>query len=80
MRSIGTIKIVDELGRLIIPHELRKTMNIDIQDPIEVYIENNKIIIKKYIPSCVFCGENTHNINYMGRSICKNCLSEMREE
>ncbi len=80
MISIGKIRILDDLGRFLIPSELRKIMDIDVQDPIEVYVEDNNIIIKKYIPSCVFCGEKSNNIEYMGRSICKKCLSEMRKE
>ena len=57
MKSVGIVRKVDELGRIVIPVELRRKFGIDIKDSMEIYTEDNCIILKKYEPSCIFCGD-----------------------
>ena len=56
MKSTGIVRKVDELGRVVIPIELRRTLGIDLKDALEIYVDEEKIILKKYEPACIFCG------------------------
>lgn len=78
MKATGIVRRLDELGRITVPIELRRTLDIAERDALEIYVEDEKIILKKYEPVCVFCGEARNIINYMGKNVCKNCLEEMR--
>lgn len=77
MKSTGIVRRVDEEGRLVIPIELRRTMGIDVKDALEIYIDNEKIILKKYEPACIFCGNAEDIRNYQGKIICQSCLAEL---
>ena len=79
MNSIGVVRKVDELGRIVIPIELRRTMGIDVKDALEIYIDNEKIILKKYEPACIFCGNAEDILNYQGKIICHACLAELSQ-
>lgn len=74
MKSTGIVRKVDELGRVVIPIELRRTMNIDVKDALEIFTEGDTIILKKYEPCCVLCGEGKNTVNYKGKLICRNCI------
>ena len=56
MKSTGIVRKVDELGRIVLPIELRRTMGIEVKDALEIYVDGDHIVLKKYEPSCVFCG------------------------
>lgn len=77
MKSTGIVRKVDELGRIVIPKELRRTLNIEEGDGLEIYTEGEQIILKKYAPACIFCKEAKEVINYKGKNICKICLKEL---
>lgn len=77
MKSTGVVRRVDELGRIVIPIELRRTLDIAEKDALEIYVEGEQIILKKYQPACIFCGEAHDVINYMGKNVCKKCLKEI---
>lgn len=77
MKSTGIVRRVDELGRIVIPIELRRTMGIGIKDPLEIFVDGEKIILKKYEPDCIFCGNVEDVSNYHGKNICNGCLSEL---
>ncbi|AKC63200.1 SpoVT/AbrB family regulatory protein [Clostridium sporogenes] len=77
MKSTGIVRKVDELGRIVIPKELRRTLNIEEGDGLEIYTEGEQIILKKYAPACIFCGEAKEVINFKGKNICKICLKEL---
>lgn len=79
MKSTGIVRKVDELGRIVIPKELRRTLAINQGDPVEIYVEGEQIILKKYQPTCIFCGEGKDVINYRGKNICKSCINEIRK-
>lgn len=79
MKSTGIVRKVDELGRIVIPKELRRTLAINESDPMEIYTEGDQVILKKYEPTCIFCGEGKDVINYKGKNICKSCINEIRK-
>ena len=77
MKSTGIIRRVDELGRVVIPIELRNQFNIVEKDPIEIYVDGSSIILKKYEPNCIFCGSSKKLIDYQGRLICEKCAEKI---
>lgn len=77
MKSTGVVRKVDELGRVELPIELRRTLNIDIKDPMEIFVEGELIILKKYEPACVFCGEASNVENFRGKNVCHKCAAEL---
>ena len=79
MKSTGIVRKVDELGRIVLPIELRRTMDIAEKDAIEIYVDGASIILRKYEPTCIFCGDAKNDINYRGKNICPNCLKEMKK-
>ena len=79
MKSTGIVRKVDELGRIVIPIELRRTLSIEEKDALEIYVEGDQIILKKYEPTCIFCGEGKDVINYKGKNICESCINEIRK-
>lgn len=80
MKSTGVVRKVDELGRIVIPIELRRTMGIEERDSLEIYVDGDKIILKKYEPACIFCGNAEDVINYKGKNLCRVCMSEMARQ
>lgn len=80
MKSTGVVRKVDELGRIVIPVELRRTLNIDIKDALEIYVDGDQVILKKYEPACIFCGDARDVANYKNKNICANCLSELQQQ
>lgn len=79
MKSTGIVRKVDELGRIVLPIELRRTLDIDVKDSLEIYVDGSQIILKKYEPACVFCGNAKDVINFKGKNICRNCLRELEQ-
>lgn len=79
MKSTGIVRKIDELGRIVLPIEIRRTMNLEIKDPLEIYVDNEMIILKKHSSSCVFCGSTDENILYKDKFICKKCLEEIKK-
>ena len=79
MKSTGIVRKVDELGRVVIPIELRRNLDIAEKDALEIYVDGEQIILKKYAPACIFCSEASNVTSYKGKNVCKNCLEEMAE-
>lgn len=77
IKSTGIVRDVDELGRFVIPIELRRTLHISAKDKLEIYVEDDRIILKKYMPSCSFCSNAADITVYKGKNICRECLSEL---
>lgn len=77
MKSTGVVRKVDELGRIVLPIELRRTHNIEEKDALEIYVDGENIILKKYEPACIFCGDAKNVSNYKGKNICSVCLTEL---
>lgn len=77
MKSTGVVRKVDNLGGIVIPVELRRTMNIDEGDALEIYVDGDKIIFNKYEPACIFCGEAGDTIEFKGKIICQDCSEDI---
>ena len=77
MKSTGIVRKVDELGRIVLPIELRRTLDIEEKDSLEIYVDGSSIVLRKYQPACVFCDDATDVVNFKGKIICKNCLKEL---
>lgn len=78
MRTTGIVRRTDDLGRIVIPKELRRTLNIKDGDPLEIFTDKGAIILKQYQPGCIFCGEIEEIKNFKGKHICKKCLKDIR--
>ena len=77
MKSTGIVRKVDELGRIVLPIELRRTMNIEVKDALEIYVDGDQIVLKKYQPACIFCGNAKDIIHYKGKNVCSACAHEL---
>lgn len=78
MKSTGVVRRLDELGRIVIPIELRRTLDLADRECLEIFTEGDQIILKKYQPACIFCGEAKDVINYKGKNICRCCLEDIK--
>lgn len=79
MSRKGITRGLDGLGRVVIPMSIRKMLKITTDDTLEIYTEGDKIIIKKYDPFCIFCGNENEISDFDGRKICKNCIEKIKE-
>lgn len=79
MKSTGVVRKLDNLGRIVIPIELRKTMGIEIKDTLEIFTEGDEIILKKYQPGCIFCNDARNVKLIKGKMVCEKCLAEMKK-
>lgn len=77
MKSTGIIRRVDELGRVVIPIEIRNQFNIVEKDPIEIYVQGGSIVLKKFEPNCIFCGNNQDLLSYHDKLICTECANKI---
>lgn len=78
MKSTGIVRKVDELGRIVLPKELRNVLNIKERDPLEIFVdEENRIILKKYEPACIFCGSMKNIVSYRGYNVCAECEKKL---
>ena len=80
MKSTGIVRKVDELGRIVLPFELRRTLGIEEKDRIEIFVDGESIILRKYQPACIFCDNAKDIINYKGKNICPDCIRAMNEK
>ena len=80
MKSTGIVRKVDELGRIVLPIELRRTLGIEEKDRIEIFVDGESIIRRKYQPACIFCDNAKDIINYKGKNICPDCIRAMNEK
>lgn len=77
MKSTGIVRKVDELGRVVIPIELRRTLDIAEKDALEIYVDGDKIILRKYEPACIFCGNADEVDNFHGKKVCRKCVDAL---
>ena len=78
MKSTGIVRPVDELGRFVLPKEIRTTFDIDTKDSVEIFTDSERIILQKYQPACVFCGNADHIVYFNGKRICNECLEKLK--
>ena len=77
MKSTGIVRKVDEQGRIVLPIELRRTLDLGERDELEIYLDDDKVVLKKYEPSCIFCGSSCGLVTYHGRNVCMECIENM---
>ena len=78
MKATGIVRPVDPLGRVVIPVELRRNLGIKTDDSLEVFVDGEFIMLKKYEPACIFCGNAKDVQNIHGKNICRACLDELK--
>ncbi|MBQ2806859.1 MAG: AbrB/MazE/SpoVT family DNA-binding domain-containing protein [Clostridia bacterium] len=80
MKSTGVVRKVDELGRIVLPISIRQTMDINEKDPLEIFIDENRIILQKYHPACVFCNNADRIVYFNNKRICEDCLEKIKTQ
>jgi transcriptional pleiotropic regulator of transition state genes len=80
MKSTGMVRKIDELGRIVLPIEIRNTLGIESRDSLEIFVEGDKIILAKYQPSCLFCGNAQGVLYFHGKMICRDCTEQMKKQ
>lgn len=79
VKSTGIVRRVDELGRIVLPIEMRRTLNIGEKDSLEIYVDGDSIILRKYQAACVFCESTKKIVNYRGKNVCPDCIAKLKE-
>ncbi len=79
MKTFGMIRKVDALGRIVIPSELRQAMELQQGDALELYLEEDRLVMKKFAPACIFCGGIQQLVTYEGKNICGKCVRVLRQ-
>ena len=79
MKSTGVVRKINELGSYVLPSELRRTLDIVEKDALEIYVDGAAIILKKYQPACIFCGDAKDVTVYKGKNICPDCMRELKK-
>ena len=80
MKSTGIVRKVDELGRIVLPIELRRTLDIAEKDALEIYVEGSSIVLKKYRPSCIFCDSSKDGTTLKDTNLCHKCLKQLERK
>ena len=78
MKTTGIVRRVDQLGRIVLPVELRRTLGIDIKDPLEIFTDGESVLLKKYAPACILCGQAGELVEYKGKMVCRKCVSGLK--
>ncbi len=79
MKATGIVRPVDALGRIVIPVEIRRNLGIKTEDSLEIFVDDQYIMLKKYEPSCIFCGEMNDVQTIHGKTVCAKCIEEMKK-
>ena len=77
MKSTGIIRKVDDLGRIVLPIELRRMLDIAERDELEIFMERDQIILRKFEPACIFCGEDKKLVFHNGKNVCRECVRKL---
>jgi len=80
VKTTGIVRRIDELGRVVLPVELRRTLGLDVRDPVEVFVEEDTIILRKYHPNCIFCGSSKNISQFRNKPICTDCRRQLCSE
>lgn len=78
MTSTGIVRRIDSAGRFVLPIELRRTLQIEDSDSLEIFVEDNTIVLKKYQPACIFCGNARDMNSYKGKNVCTECIHNLQ--
>ena len=77
MKSTGIVRRIDDLGRIVLPRELRKILNIDPRDSLEIFMDGDTIILRKYEPQCIFCGQADGVRTFKSKNVCEKCIKDI---
>lgn len=80
MKSTGVVRKVDELGRIVLPIEIRKVLEIKQKDPLEIFTDGDKIVLQKYVPSCIFCNSSEDVVYFSGKRVCASCVEKLKSQ
>ncbi len=78
MKSTGVVRRIDELGRIVLPSELRQSMDIQVKDALEIFTDGERIVLQKYNPGCIFCGNADKVTVFRDKRICADCIKAMK--
>ena len=78
MKSTGIVRKVDELGRIVLPIEMRRNLNIAERDALEIYVEGESIILRKKQSVCIFCGKGKDIVDFNGKNVCPDCINKLK--
>lgn len=79
MKSTGIVRRVDELGRIVLPIEMRRTLDIAEKDALEIFVDGENIILRKYQAACIFCGKSRVVVEFNGKNICPECVAKLKQ-
>lgn len=79
MKSTGIVRKLDELGRVVIPKEIRNKLDVEEKDPIEIYLDGTSIILRKFETGCIFCNNSKDLVSFKDKLVCKKCLSKITD-
>ena len=79
MKSTGMVRPIDELGRIVLPKEIRRSFDLSPKDSVEIFTDGDKIILQKYAPACIFCGNADDVVYFNGKRICTECLEKIKK-
>ena len=80
MKSTGVVRKVDELGRIVLPIEIRKILDIKQKDAVEIFTDDDRIILQKYQPACIFCNSVDDIVYFNGKRVCAACVAKMKDQ
>ena len=80
MKSTGMVRKVDELGRIVLPAEIRQSMDIQVRDSLEIFTDENRIVLQKYHPGCIFCKNVDRIVSFQDKRICAECLETLKTQ
>ena len=79
MKGSGIVRRVDELGRIVLPIELRRSLDIEERDPLEITMDGDRIVLRKYQQTCIFCNAEEDLLDYNGKRVCRACLKRLNQ-
>ncbi|MBY9081050.1 AbrB/MazE/SpoVT family DNA-binding domain-containing protein [Paenibacillus sp. HN-1] len=77
MKSTGIVRKIDELGRLVIPIELRRTLNLEIKDPVEIFVDGEMVLFRKYAPGCAITGSQKDLVGFEGKQYSREVIKQL---
>lgn len=80
MTTTGIVRKLDGLGRIVLPVEIRRTLDISERDELELFLDDDSIVLRKYEPSCIFCGAGIKLISFRDKNVCEDCISKLKDE
>jgi len=80
VKSVGIVRKIDELGRIVLPIELRRTLDLKEKDSVEIIAEGESIVLRKYQPNCIFCENAKNLVEYKGKLVCSRCVASLIEQ